>query len=193
MLCGQFKQPRKMALPTVLRARSTKSHGLRRVSSAATTAVYHPHERKEVTAMSRLPTTVLLRSLTFTSLMSSRWLLKPSIAFLGAITGSKSALLNPDKNPLLNRLLKWTIYDQFCSGTNPREVQKSVATLKSIGYQGVILTHAKEIVLDEPQRTLTAGARPTHNSQCHEMVEKWKHSSMETLRMLGPGDFLALK
>ncbi|KAB2574803.1 putative proline dehydrogenase [Lasiodiplodia theobromae] len=125
--------------------------------------------------------------------MSSKWLLKPSIAFLGAITGSKSAFLNPDKNLLISRLLKWTIYDQFCSGTNPREVRKSVAALKSIGYQGVILTHAKEIVLDESQRTLTAGARPVQNSQYHDLVERWKHSSMETLRMVGPGDFLALK
>ncbi|KAK0650723.1 putative proline dehydrogenase [Lasiodiplodia hormozganensis] len=125
--------------------------------------------------------------------MSSKWLLKPSIAFLGAMTGSKSAFFNPDKNPLINRLLKWTIYDQFCSGTNPREVRKSVATLKSIGYQGVILTHAKEIVLDESQRTLTAGEGPIHNSKGYSMVERWKQSSLETLRMVGPGDFLALK
>ncbi|KAF4302831.1 putative proline oxidase [Botryosphaeria dothidea] len=125
--------------------------------------------------------------------MSSPWLLRSSIALLGTIAGSNSAVINPDKNPILNRLLKWTVYNHFCSGTNPQEVRKSVEDVKSMGYQGVILTHAKEIVLDEPQRALTAGAGSKHSSQCHGMVERWKQSSMDTLRMLGPGDFLALK
>ncbi|KAL1641017.1 proline dehydrogenase [Diplodia intermedia] len=126
--------------------------------------------------------------------MSSQWLLRPSIALLGTITSSKSALLNPDKNPLLNRLLRWTVYNHFCSGTTPQEVRKSVDDLKSVGYQGVILTHAKEIVLDEPdQQAATADAGTEHGSQCHGMVEKWKQSSLDTLRMLGAGDFLALK
>ncbi|KKY15351.1 putative proline oxidase [Diplodia seriata] len=126
--------------------------------------------------------------------MSSRWLLRPSIALLGAITSSKSALLNPDKNPILNALLRWTVYNHFCSGTRSQEVRKSVDDLKRVGYQGVILTHAKEIVLDEPhQPAATADAGTEHGSQCHGMVEKWKQSSLDTLRMLGAGDFLALK
>lgn len=202
MLCNRSELPKrrtfslasKLRTPsTVLSVRLTKSSGIRRISSAATAAVSHPQERKEVSAMSRLPTKTLLRSLAMTSLMSSPWLLRSSIALLGTIAGSNSAVINPDKNPILNRLLKWTVYNHFCSGTNPQEVRKSVEDVKSMGYQGVILTHAKEIVLDEPQRALTAGAGSKHSSQCHGMVERWKQSSMDTLRMLGPGDFLALK
>ncbi|KAK7703557.1 proline dehydrogenase [Botryosphaeria dothidea] len=189
-----FSTASKLRTPsTVLSVRLTKSNGIRRISSAATAAVSHPQERKEVSAMSRLPTKTLLRSLAMTSLMSSPWLLRSSIALLGTIGGSKSAVINPDKNPILNRLLRWTVYNHFCSGTNPQEVRKSVEDVKSMGYQGVILTHAKEIVLDEPQRALLAGAGSKHSSQCHGMVERWKQSSMDTLRMLGPGDFLALK
>lgn len=148
----------------------------------------------EVSAMSRLPTKLLLRSLVLTSLMSSRLFLKPALAILSIVTNSKSTLLNPDRNPVLNKLLRWTVYDHFCAGTNREEVSKTVAEIKKIGYQGIILGYSKEIVLDPNEKLAHDDAgSATYGNKCYEMIEEWKKGTLETLRMIGPGDFLAVK
>ncbi|POR32996.1 Putative proline oxidase [Tolypocladium paradoxum] len=142
--------------------------------------------------LSRLPLKILLRSFIMTTLMSSQWLIRPSIAVLGAIHGTKSVLLNADKNRLLNSLLRWTVYDHFCAGTNHEEVRRSVAEFKKLGYQGIILAHAKEILLDPKDMARVKGTGE-YSPACYDMVEQWKQCSIDTLRMLQPGDFLALK
>lgn len=148
----------------------------------------------EVSSMSRLPTKLLLRSLVLTSLMSSKLFLKPALAILNIVTNSKSALLNPDRNPVLNKLLRWTVYDHFCAGTNREEVSKTVAEIKKIGYQGVILGYSREIVLDPNEKLAHDDAgSATYSDKCYEMIEEWKKGTLETLRMVGPGDFLAVK
>jgi hypothetical protein len=107
---------------------------------------------------------------------------------------SKSAFLNPDRNPLLNRLVRWTLYNHFCPGTNRAEVVRTVNEIKKMGYQGVILGYSKEVVLDHSETTQqdiqTAKDYPP---QYYEVIEEWKRGTLETLRMVGPGDFLALK
>lgn len=144
--------------------------------------------------MSRLPTKLLLRSLVLTSLMSSSLFLKPALSILNIVTNSKSALLNPDRNPVLNKVLRWTVYDHFCAGTNREEVSKTVAEIKKIGYQGVILGYSKEIVLDPNEKLARDDAgSATYSDKCYEMIEEWKKGTLETLRMVGPGDFLAVK
>jgi hypothetical protein len=47
-----------------------------------------------------------LRSLVLTLLMSRDWILRRSLAIIERIVKSKSILLNADRNPLLNRLLR---------------------------------------------------------------------------------------
>ena len=144
--------------------------------------------------MARLPTRLLLRSLILTSLMSSKLFLKPALAILNVVTNSKSALLNPDRNFVLNKVLRWTVYNHFCAGTNREEVSRTVAEIKKIGYQGVILGYSKEIVLDPNEKLAhddTGSA--TYSDKCYEMIEEWKKGTLETLRMVGPGDFLAVK
>ena len=144
--------------------------------------------------MARLPTRLLLRSLILTSLMSCKLFLKPSLAILNVVTNSKSALLNPDRNFVLNKVLRWTVYNHFCAGTNREEVSRTVAEIKKIGYQGVILGYSKEIVQDPNEKLAhddTGSA--TYSDKCYEMIEEWKKGTLETLRMVGPGDFLAVK
>lgn len=152
----------------------------------------HAPEKKAHAAMARIPTKTLLRSLALTELMTQSWLLKPSIAFMGLIAGSKSPLLNPDMNPLLNRILRWTVYDHFCAGTNPAEVRRSIADTKHMGYQGVILNHAKEIILEKDD-IRSAESSSDYSPQCYAMVDKWKQYALDGLKMLQPGDFLSLK
>ncbi|KAH9243762.1 hypothetical protein K456DRAFT_1820341 [Colletotrichum gloeosporioides 23] len=150
-------------------------------------------EKKLPTALSRLPTKTLLRSLLLTSLMRRGWISRPSLAALDYITKSKNTLLNPDKNPALNKLLRWTIYNHFAAGTCHQEVVRSAAETKSIGYHGVIMGYAKEFVLENPSVSQSVEVDNGYR-QCHyRVVEDWKQGTLETLRMIQPGDFLAVK
>lgn len=108
---------------------------------------------------------------------------------------SKAAIMNPDMNPILNKLMRWTIYNHFAAGTSLQEVAKSSKEIKTMGYQGIILGYAKEVVLDDPAETGTASnTQDNEYRPCHyEVVEEWKNGTLETLRMVGPGDFLAVK
>lgn len=148
---------------------------------------------QDIPAMARLPTKLLLRSLFLTSLMTSKAFLRPSLSIMKALATSKSTLLNPDRNPLLNRLLRWTVYNHFCAGTNSKEVIQSVSKVKEMGYQGVILGYSKEIVLDPHDHPTTLGASKVYSPRCYEMINEWKEGTLQTLRMIGPGDFLAVK
>ncbi|CAG8361121.1 unnamed protein product [Penicillium salamii] len=170
------------------RLRSTKSH----YHDAALGPTIRPPV--EVSSMARLPTRFLLRSLLLTSLMTSKMFLRPALALMSVLSTSKSALLNPDRNIALNKLLRWTVYNHFCAGANKKEVSRTVADVKKIGYQGVILGYSREIVLDHNEQVSGDGSSATqYSKKCYEMVDEWKNGTLETLQMVGPGDFLAVK
>lgn len=68
-----------------------------------------------------------------------------------------AALLNPDRNPVLNRMLRWTICNHFYAGSTKEQVARSMAELRRLGYQGVILGLAKEAVLDLAEEAVHSG------------------------------------
>lgn len=166
--------------------------GKSRFHNVAVTEV--PKPPIELPAMARLPTPFLLRSLILTSLMTSKAFLKPALFLLKTLSTSQSAILNADRNPFLNKLLRWTVYNHFCAGTNQREVSRTVAELKKIGYQGVILGYSKEVVLDLNEKVAQdeSGAA-TYSDKCYEVVDEWKKGTLDTLHMVESGDFLAVK
>lgn len=108
---------------------------------------------------------------------------------------SNQALSNPDKNPLLHWFLKKTFYAQFCAGENAVEVRRTIDGLKGIGFTGVILGYAKEVVLTEEQtRNLSASAHgPTAEDCIRNEIMPWAAGTLETLKLAGPDDFVALK
>ncbi|KAI1819878.1 proline dehydrogenase [Xylaria intraflava] len=145
--------------------------------------------------LSVLPLATLLRTLASTTISSSPVLLPPSLAIMSVLAHSNQALLNPDKNPFLRWFLKKTFYAQFCAGENAVEVRRTIDSLKRLGFTGVILGYAREVVLTEAQ---------THNlSSCSEgpVVEEcyrneilpWEAGNIETIELAQPGDFVALK
>ncbi|CAG7963414.1 unnamed protein product [Penicillium nalgiovense] len=171
----------------VCRLHSTKSH----FHDAAMPAIKPP---VKVSSMARMPTKLLLRSLLLTSLMTSKLFLRPALAFMGIIATSKSPLLNPDRNLPLNKILRWTVYSQFCAGVNRDEVLKTVAEVKKMGFQGIILGYSKEIVLDHDEMLSTdESGTYQYSDKCYQVIEDWKEGTLETLRMVGPGDFLGVK
>ena len=142
--------------------------------------------------LSLLPLPILLRSYALTALSSYPLLLSPSLRLLSFVAHSPSALLNPDRNPLLHYLLKKTFYAQFCAGETRTEVQKTVKGLKSIGYKGVILAYGKEIVLKKGEKVDISSTQAA-DLTADEEVHSWKQGTLETVQMAEEGDMIALK
>ena len=142
--------------------------------------------------LSLLPLPVLLRSYALTALSSYPLLLSPSLRLLSFVAHSSSAILNPDRNPLLHYLLKTTFYTQYCAGETENEVQKTVKGLKGMGYKGVILAYGKEIVLEKGEKvdiTSIRSADPTAEKD----VQDWKEGTLKTVQMAENGDMIGLK
>lgn len=105
-------------------------------------------------------------------------------------------LLNPDRNPLLRQLIKKTFYMQFCGGENAAEVRRTIAGLKGIGFSGVILGYAREVVLTdgETEHLAACGLESEAAEACiQNEVIPWARGTLETVKLAEPGDYVALK
>ncbi|KAL5594823.1 uncharacterized protein BROUX77_008170 [Berkeleyomyces rouxiae] len=151
-------------------------------------------QSEAVEPLSILPLHMILRSLLVTSISSSRLLLPPSLAVMDVLANSTSAFLNPDKNILLKMAIKSTFYMQFCAGETHEETRASIHGLKSIGFKGVILCYAKEVVLKEEQlKTLADCMGEGAAEAVANEITPWKNGTLETVSLAGPGDFVAVK
>ncbi|KAF1943153.1 pyrroline-5-carboxylate reductase [Clathrospora elynae] len=96
-----------------------------------------------------MPTNMLLRSLFIATVSSNKFLLIPSLHLLSFFSKpNRGFLFNVDRNPVLKAILKRTLYNQFCAGETEQETRACVKQLKDLGFKGVILTYAKEMVFD---------------------------------------------
>ncbi len=154
-----------------------------------------PPEVGRPAPLSVLPLATVLRSLATTTISSSPLLLPPSLAIMSLLANTSSPFLNPDRNPILRFILKKTFYSQFCAGEGAAEVRQSIEGLKQIGFSGVILGYAKEVVLSEEQtRNLSSCEEGAAAEECIQSeVIPWTAGTMETVRLAAPGDFVALK
>ncbi|KAL8901934.1 MAG: hypothetical protein Q9207_004944 [Kuettlingeria erythrocarpa] len=131
----------------------------------------------------KLPT--LLRSFLISAASSSSLTLTPSLRILSLLAHSSSPWLQ--HNRALHFILKKTFYRQFCAGETPSEVQRTVADLKDMGFQGIILAYAKEIVLEK--------GTAVEEGNCDEAkdVKEWKKGTIETVRLTDRDGYAALK
>ncbi|KAI0203673.1 proline dehydrogenase [Astrocystis sublimbata] len=145
--------------------------------------------------LSVLPLATILRTLGSTTISSSKILLPPSLAIMSLLAHSEFFLFNPNKNFLLRWFMKKTFYAQFCAGENNKEVRRTVDGLKQIGFGGVILGYAKEVVLTDAQtRSLTACDEGPLAEECiRNEISPWEAGTLETLELAKKGDFVALK
>ena len=137
--------------------------------------------------LSVLPTSYILRTYLITRLSSSPTLLNLTFRLLDRILESNSPLFSTDRNPLLRWLLKKTFYAQFCAGENGAEVQRTAARVKDVGFSGVILEYALEVLKEGHEK-----ARPNSSKTLAE-IETWRKGMMETVAMAQEGDFVGLK
>ncbi|RHZ55569.1 putative proline oxidase Put1 [Aspergillus thermomutatus] len=121
-------------------------------------------------------------------------LLDPCLSMLKYVVDSKSPLLNPSKNPLVDYLLRRTIYNHFCAGTNEAEVRKTVQDMKGLGFEGVILGYARESIAKADENNNDSFQVEKSQQAIQEnAVEEWRQGNLRTLKMIGAGDFLGIK
>ncbi|TKA22592.1 hypothetical protein B0A50_08281 [Salinomyces thailandicus] len=133
-----------------------------------------------IPALSCLPLSQILRSYLITSVSSSPALLSASTQLLRRMLESKSLLFSLERNPLARALLMETFYKQFCAGSSKAEVSKTCAELRQMGYSGVILEYALEVLKDAEGDEVVD-------------VETWRKGMLASVYMAAPGDFLGLK
>lgn len=109
------------------------------------------------------------------------------------LVNSNSALLNPSKNPLINYLLRISIYNHFCAGTNEDEVRRTVSDMKQLGFTGVILGYGREVVVKQEDSNSKAEESESRRAAYENAVEEWKQGNLRTLKMIGAGDYLGIK
>ncbi|KAI9898863.1 hypothetical protein N3K66_005324 [Trichothecium roseum] len=145
--------------------------------------------------LSVLPLSMILRSLMTTTVSSSPALLPPSLRIMSMLAHTKNPLLHPDTNPILRFALKHTFYAQFCAGENSPEVRNTIGKLKNIGFTGVILGYAREVVLSESESKQLGADKPGLETEdgIRNEIDPWAMGTLETVRLAEPGDFVALK
>ena len=74
-------------------------------------------------------------------------------------------------------------------------MNQTITGLKDIGFKGVILGYAREVVLDEKQKeNLTScGQDETAEACIRNEIILWAKGTLETVRLASPTDFVALK
>lgn len=145
-----------------------------------------------------MPLQMLLRSLFIATVSSKKWLLMPSLSLLSFFAKpGRSYLFNVDRNQVLHALLKKTLYNQFCAGESAQETKACCKALTDLGFKGVILTYAKEIVFDHKT---SAAHLPGDKSKGAEtsaakdaVIEEWRVGTLGTVDLIGKGDILAIK
>lgn len=148
--------------------------------------------------LSKLSPTSLARSMLISFVCSKPYLLGPSIAFLNLLCRPKNLFLfDVNRNKPLRWLLKNLLYRQFCTGENSVEVKRTMNELRDLGFKGTILTYAKETTFD--QSTQSANGFGVSSEEENAVsgicsnIEAWRQGTLNTVRMLGQGDQLALK
>jgi hypothetical protein len=165
-----------------------------------TTAVISKKRRAEH-PLSVMPTNMLLRSLMIATISSNKFLLLPALQLLSFFAKpNRSFLLNVDRNLVLKGILKRTLYNQFCAGETEAETRACVQQLKDLGFKGVILTFAREMVHDTKAKT--SNQHSSTSDRYHEMhravtndtdIEAWRVGTLKTADLISAGDILAIK
>ncbi|KAJ9300197.1 hypothetical protein DTO271G3_2314 [Paecilomyces variotii] len=158
-------------------------------STASINNCLQPSSEKRTTEspLAVLPLSTVVRSLLILSISSSSILLKPCIRALSALAHPRTPVLDVAKNPALNWIIKNTIYKQFNAGENKAEVQRSIQEMKRLGYRGVLLGYAREVLAGEN------GGHLVDEKAAREEVDTWLQGTLQTVDMAQEDDFVALK
>lgn len=141
--------------------------------------------------LSMLPLGMVLRSLVTSAVSSTPILLPVALRVLSVLANSKTAFLNPDSNWVLRYALDKTLYKQFCAGENATDIRNTIKEAKKIGFSGAILAYATESPNQPAEETETIRHESIGNTSTGLL--QWLESSLKTVRLAEPGDFVAFK
>ncbi|CAK4034578.1 Hypothetical predicted protein [Lecanosticta acicola] len=187
LLANSLSNPRPHLLARSIattKSRKDGEHVLSPPLIPMTPAQTAPPQRRPLASM---PTKTLLRGYLLGQIFARPALMNLGIMVMQKISSSKSLLLDPDRNWLLERAIRYSVFNQFCAGSNKREVKGTVTGLKQQGFSGVILCYAKELAPEE-----LAESRPDA-ALVEKHVSQWLDGNNKTLQMLGSGDYMAIK
>lgn len=153
-------------------------------------AVSQPVVEHSATGLNRVPTAAILRNLFLGAMISSPLLFRFGSRLLDSMANTRSTLANPDLNPILRAIVKPLFYDQFCAGTDQKEILVTRDRIRRMGFAGVVLCYGKEMQLSVSNELHSTGKGC--DSQALE-IEHWKQGNLETLDMTGAGDWLGMK
>lgn len=157
--------------------------------------------RVEASPLAVMPVAMFLRSFMVATISSKKWLLVPSLHILEFFSKpDRTWIFNLEKNPVLKAIIKKSFYDHFCAGTTPTETKVCVKALKDLGFRGVILTYAQEIVFDHKSgngHSSGSVAEETRKEapgvKLDNVIESWKVGTLGTIDLIEEGDILAIK
>ncbi|KXT01255.1 hypothetical protein AC578_3792 [Pseudocercospora eumusae] len=129
--------------------------------------------------LSALPISQILRSYLITTISSHPTLFSASTGLLRQMLESPNPLLNL-RNPLMRAVLWETFYKQFCAGENQAQISRRCEEIRKLGYSGVILEYAKEVLKEGKTDEL-------------QDVDTWRKGMLDTISIAAEGDFCALK
>ncbi|KAL5394704.1 hypothetical protein PMIN06_002791 [Paraphaeosphaeria minitans] len=163
-----------------------------------TTKVLPPEAAASDAPLAKMPLEMLLRSFFIATISSKKFLLIPALKLLSFFSKpGRSYLFNVDRNPVLHGILKKTFYNQFCAGESKQETKACCKSLTDLGFKGIILTFAKEMVFDHRNKAPEAPAEQAAKAETaatHDpVVEEWRVGTLATVDMIEKGDILALK
>ncbi|KAK4934909.1 proline dehydrogenase [Elasticomyces elasticus] len=173
---------------------STSSYRLADAGVATQTSSTNPAQQltTPAPALARLSTSSILRTLLLSTFFTSPLLFKPGFAIFHKIANSSSALLNPDRNPVLRAIIYPLVYKQFCAGRNRAEIEQTSAQIRHLGFAGVVLCYGKEVQVAGDNDTLV-GSDASYPGTLKVEIDQWKHGNLDTLDMAGQGDWLGIK
>lgn len=149
-----------------------------------------PATQQKASGLERLPTFSIFRNLLLGSMITNPIIFKMGYTILNTMANSRLAILNPDANPVLRAVVKPLVYDQFCAGTNQKEIFKTRDQIRKMGYAGVILCYGREAIVDSSNKARATGeASTTENAE----LNMWRDGNLSTLDMAGSGDWLGIK
>lgn len=116
-----------------------------------------------------------------TAMSASPLLLSTASKILLGFLDSKSYITDVERNPVLKMILRETFYKQFCAGENKEAVRKTMQIQQGVGYHGVMLEYALEVL---------KGAKGADEAKD---VEVWRRGLLDSVDAARPGDFVGLK
>ncbi|KAK7514000.1 proline dehydrogenase [Phyllosticta citriasiana] len=143
--------------------------------------------------LSYLPFSQIVKTYLVTLALSNPILYRLCFSALHLLAYPPHPVLDPDKNRVLGYLLKKTFYSQFCAGQSKAEVERTATTVRSVGYDGLSLEFALEVLLDDIECSSADKTPGADSDETARQIEMWRTGALQTVEMVREGEFAALK